>query len=304
MHENSGFRAYLRAAAREPLLTAEEEVELARTIEAGVLAADRLATRRHLPARLRADLAVLVRDGERAKRRMIEANLRLVVHVVRPFLGRGLPVEDVVAEGNLGLIRAVEKFDYARGYKFSTYAAWWIRQAARRAVAENTTTVRVPRDVWVSAGAVTAARAALRERTGREPMPEELAEEVGLPVLKIERVLAGLAVQPTSLDRLIGSTLDGRATLADRIEDADAPEPGGTLADSSTRDNLDRALRTLPPREAAVLRVRYGLDDGEPRSLADTGDLLGLTRANVAALEVAALRRLRHPSRSGVLLAS
>jgi RNA polymerase sigma factor (sigma-70 family) len=276
---------------------------LARTIAAGLSAADRLDSRR-LPARLRTDLAQLVADGEQAKRRMIEANLRLVVHTVRPFLGRGLPIEDVVAEGNLGLIRAVEKFDYTRGYKFSTYAAWWIRQADRRAVTENTTTVRVPRDVWASAVAVTAARTALREQTGRQPTVEELAEEVGLPLLKVERVLAGLAAQPTSLDRLIGSSLDGRATLADYIEDADAPEPGRAVADSSTRDDLDRALRTLRPREESVLRVRYGLDDGEPRSLTDTGALLGLPRANVAALEAAALRRLRHPSRSGVLAAS
>jgi RNA polymerase primary sigma factor len=305
MHEGNGFGAYLRAAAREPLLTAEEEVELARTIEAGVLAADRLATRRHLPARLRADLAVLVRDGERAKRRMIEANLRLVVHAVRPFLGRGVSVEDVVAEGNLGLIRAVEKFDYARGYKFSTYATWWIRQAAGRALAAHIHTVRVPMDVWLSVAPVLAAREALRERTGQEPTPEELAEEAGVSLSKIERVLAGIAAQPTSLDRLIGNGDDaGRATLADYIEDADATEPGGHVADSSTRDDLERALRTLGPREAEVLRLRYGLDDGEPRSLTHTADLLGLSLATVAALEAAALRRLRHPSRSGVLLAS
>jgi RNA polymerase primary sigma factor len=246
-----------------------------------------------------------VRDGERAKRRMIEANLRLVVHVVRPFLGRGVPVEDVVAEGNLGLIRAVEKFDYTRGYKFSTYATWWIKQAAGRALAMQAHAVRVPSDVWLSVAPVLAARAALRERTGREPTPEELAEEVGISLSKVERVLAALAAQPASLDRLIGNGNDAsRTTLADRIEDEDATDPSGHLADSSTRGDLERALRTLSPREAEVLRLRYGLDDGEPRSLTHTANLLRLPRATAAALEAGALRRLRHPSRSGVLLAS
>jgi RNA polymerase primary sigma factor len=183
--------------------------------------------------------------------------LRLVVHAVRPFLGRGVPVEDVVAEGNLGLIRAVEKFDYTRGYKFSTYATWWIRQAAGRALATHSNTVRVPNQVWVLAAPVASALAALRKRTGREPTPEELAEEAGVPVNMVNRVLAGLAAQPTSLDRLIGNGDDaGRSTLADYIEDADAAEPAGALAESSTRDDLDRALGTLSPREARVLRVR------------------------------------------------
>ncbi len=250
-----GFAAYLRAAGREPLLSAEDEVELARRIEAGVLAADWLSTRPDLPAPLRADLVAVAADGERAKRRMIEANLPLVIFTVRRFVGQGLDFEELVAEGNLGLIRAVEMFEYRLGNKFSTYATWWI--SAGRLEGH-----RQPQPHRPHPGAPVAGRAegpyrllTLRERHRGEPTAEEVAAEVGESQDVIERVLAGFAVQPTSLDALIGSDCHGQTTLADLIEDGDAPDPGGTLAESSTSDDFDRVLATLPRREAAVLRA-------------------------------------------------
>ncbi|MFI0209471.1 RNA polymerase sigma factor [Streptomyces diastaticus] len=291
------FRQYLREIGRIPLLSAADEVELARRIEAGVFAAAKLAGG-HADQGLARDLRRLVVLGERAKGRLIEANLRLVVSVARRYTGRGLTMLDLVQEGNLGLIRAVEKFDYTRGFKFSTYATWWIRQAMTRALADQARTIRVPVHVVELINRVVRTQRTLLQEAGREPAAEEVGERLGLSAEKVEEVLR-LAREPVSLHAPVGGEDD--VFLGDLIEDADAASPAESAALLLLRQHLEAVLATLSDRERQVVRLRYGFDDGRPRTLEEIGRLFGVTRERVRQIESKTLRRLREHTAAGQL---
>jgi RNA polymerase primary sigma factor len=290
---------YLKSIGRRQLLTAEEEVDLAKRIEAGLYAEHKLETERRLSRQYRAELEAVAEDGRRAKAHMLEANLRLVVSVAKKYSDRGLSLLDVVQEGNLGLIRAVEKFDYTKGYKFSTYAMWWIRQAIQRGFADSARTIRLPVHVLEMLSKLSRVERDMHQRLGREPTPEELAVELDRTPDQIEELLR-TSRQPISLDSTIGE--DGETSIGDLIEDVDAPEAGELVDRQLMADQLRHALDALTPREATIMSMRFGLYDGNPHTLDEIGKALGLTRERIRQLEKQSLSKLRHPSRAQPLL--
>ena len=290
---------YLKSIGRRTLLTAAQEVELAKRIEAGLFAEHKLETEDGLGADLRRDLEEVAEDGRRAKAHMLEANLRLVVSVAKKYSDRGLSLLDVVQEGNLGLIRAVEKFDYTKGYKFSTYAMWWIRQAIQRGFADSARTIRLPVHVLEMLSKLSRVERDMHQRLGREPTPEELAVELDRTPDQIEELLR-TSRQPISLDSTIGE--DGETSIGDLIEDVDAPAASELVDRQLMADQLRHALDALTPREATIMAMRFGLYDGNPHTLDEIGKALGLTRERIRQLEKQSLSKLRHPSRAQPLL--
>jgi RNA polymerase primary sigma factor len=284
------FRQYLREIGRIPLLTAAEEVELARRVEAGLFAEEKLRLTPDLDSQLALDLDRLVVMGRMAKRRLIEANLRLVVSVAKRYVGRGLTMLDLVQEGNLGLIRAVEKFDYARGYKFSTYATWWIRQAMSRALADQARTIRVPVHVVELINRVVRVQRRMLQERGYEPTPEEVAAHLDLAPERVSEVLR-LAQEPVSLHAPVGEEDD--VALGDLIEDGDAASPVESAAFLLLREHLEAVLSTLGERERKVVQLRYGLADGRPRTLEEIGRIFGVTRERIRQIESKTLNKLR-----------
>ncbi|MEU9451437.1 RNA polymerase sigma factor [Streptomyces sp. NPDC048277] len=284
------FRQYLREIGRIPLLTAAEEVELARRVEAGLFAEEKLGNAPDLDSELTLDLDRLVVMGRMAKRRLIEANLRLVVSVAKRYVGRGLTMLDLVQEGNLGLIRAVEKFDYARGYKFSTYATWWIRQAMSRALADQARTIRVPVHVVELINRVVRVQRRMLQERGYEPTPDEVAAHLDLAPERVGEVLR-LAQEPVSLHAPVGEEDD--VALGDLIEDGDAASPVESAAFLLLREHLEAVLSTLGERERKVVQLRYGLADGRPRTLEEIGRIFGVTRERIRQIESKTLNKLR-----------
>src|SRR6266705_2766322 len=295
---------YLKSIGRTSLLTAEQEVDLAKRIEAGLFAEHKLETLGlessvGLDEAFRSDLELVAEDGRRAKAHMLEANLRLVVSVAKKYSDRGLSLLDVVQEGNLGLIRAVEKFDYTKGYKFSTYAMWWIRQAIQRGFADAARTIRLPVHVLEMLSKLSRVERDMHQRLGREPTPEELAVELDRTPDQIEELLR-TSRQPISLDSTIGE--DGETSIGDLIEDVDAPEASELVDRQLMAEQLRSALDALTPREATIMAMRFGLYDGNPHTLDEIGRALGLTRERIRQLEKQSLSKLRHPSRAQPLL--
>jgi RNA polymerase primary sigma factor len=290
---------YLKSIGRTSLLTAEQEVDLAKRIEAGLFAEHKLETATGLDEDYRRDLELIAEDGRRAKAHMLEANLRLVVSVAKKYSDRGLSLLDVVQEGNLGLIRAVEKFDYTKGYKFSTYAMWWIRQAIQRGFADSARTIRLPVHVLEMLSKLSRVERDMHQRLGREPTPEELAVELDRTPDQIEELLR-TSRQPISLDSTIGE--DGETSIGDLIEDVDAPEASELVDRQLMAEQLRSALDALTPREATIMAMRFGLYDGNPHTLDEIGRALGLTRERIRQLEKQSLSKLRHPSRAQPLL--
>jgi RNA polymerase primary sigma factor len=295
-------RAYLKQIGKVALLNAEEEVDLAKRIEAGLYAAERLRQAdeagEKLPTQLRRDLRWIVRDGERAKNHLLEANLRLVVSLAKRYTGRGMAFLDLIQEGNLGLIRAVEKFDYTKGYKFSTYATWWIRQAITRAMADQARTIRIPVHMVEVINKLGRIQRELLQDLGREPTPEELAKEMDITpdkVLEIQQY----AREPISLDQTIGD--EGDSQLGDFIEDSEAVVAVDAVSFTLLQDQLQSVLQTLSEREAGVVKLRFGLTDGQPRTLDEIGQVYGVTRERIRQIESKTMSKLRHPSRSQVL---
>jgi RNA polymerase primary sigma factor len=295
-------RAYLKQIGKVALLNAEEEVDLAKRIEAGLYAAERVRINetesRKVSPQLRRDLNWIVRDGERAKNHLLEANLRLVVSLAKRYTGRGMAFLDLIQEGNLGLIRAVEKFDYTKGYKFSTYATWWIRQAITRAMADQARTIRIPVHMVEVINKLGRIQRELLQDLGREPTPEELAKEMDITpdkVLEIQQY----AREPISLDQTIGD--EGDSQLGDFIEDSEAVVAVDAVSFTLLQDQLTSVLQTLSEREAGVVRLRFGLTDGQPRTLDEIGQVYGVTRERIRQIESKTMSKLRHPSRSQVL---
>ncbi len=291
---------YLKAIGRRQLLTAEQEVDLAKRIEAGLYAEHKLEeSAAELSAAVREELEWIAEDGRRAKAHMLEANLRLVVSVAKKYSDRGLSLLDVVQEGNLGLIRAVEKFDYTKGYKFSTYAMWWIRQAIQRGFADSARTIRLPVHVLEMLSKLSRVERDMHQRLGREPSPEELAVELGKSPDTIRELLR-TSRQPISLDSTIGD--EGETRIGDLIEDTDSPEAAELVDRQLMAAQLRRALGVLSPREEKIMAMRFGLYDGTPRTLDEIGKHLGLTRERIRQLEKESLSKLRHPSNAQPLL--
>lgn len=290
---------YLKSIGRRTLLTAAQEVELARRIEAGLYAEYKLETTPDLTPARRADLMLVAQDGKAAKDHMLEANLRLVVSVAKKYTDRGMSLLDVVQEGNLGLIRAVEKFDYTKGFKFSTYAMWWIRQAIQRGFADSARTIRLPVHVLEMLSKLSRIERDMHQRLGREPTPEELAVELDKTPDQIEELLR-TSRQPISLNATIGE--DGETTIGDLIEDVDSPEASEIVDRQLLGDQLRGVLRNLSPREAKIMALRFGLVDGKPHTLDEIGKHMGLTRERIRQLEKESLSKLRHPSNTRPLL--
>lgn len=261
-------RMYLKEIGRVPLLTAEEEVALAKRMQDG---------------------------DEEAQKRLAEANLRLVVSIAKRYVGRGMLFLDLIQEGNLGLIKAVEKFDYTKGYKFSTYATWWIRQAITRAIADQARTIRIPVHMVETINKLIRVSRQLLQQLGREPAPEEIAKEMDITVERVREIMK-IAQEPVSLETPIGEEEDSH--LGDFIEDQDAPAPADAASFMLLKEQLEEVLDTLTPREEKVLRLRFGLDDGRARTLEEVGQNFGVTREHIRQIEAKALRKLRHPSRS------
>ncbi len=261
-------RMYLKEIGRVPLLTADEEIKLAKRMEQG---------------------------DEEAKRRLAEANLRLVVSIAKRYVGRGMLFLDLIQEGNLGLIKAVEKFDYNKGYKFSTYATWWIRQAITRAIADQARTIRIPVHMVETINKLIRVSRQLLQELGREPSPEEVAKTMEVSVERVREIMK-IAQEPVSLETPIGEEEDSH--LGDFIEDQDAPAPAEAASFMLLKEQLEEVLETLTPREEKVLRLRFGLDDGRARTLEEVGQFFGVTRERIRQIEAKALRKLRHPSRS------
>jgi RNA polymerase primary sigma factor len=291
-------RAYLNGIGRTKLLTAAQEVELAKRIEAGLFAEEKLAATGRLSARLRAELNVIVIEGRAAKDHLLEANLRLVVSIAKRYTGRGMAFLDLIQEGNLGLIRAVEKFDYTKGYKFSTYATWWIRQAITRAMADQARTIRIPVHMVEVINKLGRIQRELLQDLGREPTPEELAKEMDITPEKVLEIQQ-YAREPISLDQTIGD--EGDSQLGDFIEDSEAVVAVDAVSFSLLQDQLQQVLQTLSEREAGVVRLRFGLTDGQPRTLDEIGQVYGVTRERIRQIESKTMSKLRHPSRSQVL---
>lgn len=295
-------RAYLKQIGKVALLNAEEEVELAKRIEAGLYATQLMTemTERgdKLPAAQRRDMAWICRDGDRAKNHLLEANLRLVVSLAKRYTGRGMAFLDLIQEGNLGLIRAVEKFDYTKGYKFSTYATWWIRQAITRAMADQARTIRIPVHMVEVINKLGRIQRELLQDLGREPTPEELAKEMDITPEKVLEIQQ-YAREPISLDQTIGD--EGDSQLGDFIEDSEAVVAVDAVSFTLLQDQLQSVLETLSEREAGVVRLRFGLTDGQPRTLDEIGQVYGVTRERIRQIESKTMSKLRHPSRSQVL---
>ncbi|WP_436527142.1 RNA polymerase sigma factor [Actinoplanes sp. HUAS TT8] len=295
-------RAYLKQIGKVPLLNAEQEVELAKRIEAGLYAAERLRAAEEgeetLERNFERDLKWINRDGERAKNHLLEANLRLVVSLAKRYTGRGMAFLDLIQEGNLGLIRAVEKFDYTKGYKFSTYATWWIRQAITRAMADQARTIRIPVHMVEVINKLGRIQRELLQDLGREPTPEELAKEMDITPEKVLEIQQ-YAREPISLDQTIGD--EGDSQLGDFIEDSEAVVAVDAVSFSLLQDQLQQVLQTLSEREAGVVRLRFGLTDGQPRTLDEIGQVYGVTRERIRQIESKTMSKLRHPSRSQVL---
>ncbi len=291
---SDSVRQYLNEIGRTELLTPELEVDLAKRYQAGLAAHVILCAGARLAPRRKAQLRMIARGGERAKDHMIRANLRLVVSVARKFRGRGVDLLSLIQEGNLGLIRGVEKFDHTKGYKFSTYATWWIRQALQRGLANTGRTVRLPVHVHELMGKVRYAEFALLQQLGREPTEHEIAAELGLPIERLREVK--LAAQDVaSLDKPIGE--DGDATMGELVADEDAIDPESSATAVLAKREVERALSALTDRERTVLMLRYGLMDGEEHTLEDIGAQFGLTRERIRQIEKKTLTKLRHPSR-------
>ncbi|MFI1378480.1 sigma-70 family RNA polymerase sigma factor [Embleya sp. NPDC020886] len=288
------LRQYLREIGRVPLLSAADEVDLARRVEAGLFAGERLLADPPTDPAARDALTTLVHDGERAKRRLIEANLRLVVSIAKRYVGRGLGLLDLVQEGNLGLIRAVEKFDYTRGYKFSTYATWWIRQAMSRALADQARTIRVPVHVVELINRVIRVQRRLLQERGEEPTAEEVGRVLDLTAARVTEILR-LAQEPVSLHTPVG---EDEVLLGDIVEDTDATSPAEAAAALMLREHLEALLSTLGDRERQVVQLRYGLADGEPHTLEEIGRVFGVTRERIRQIESRTLSRLRERSYS------
>jgi RNA polymerase sigma factor (sigma-70 family) len=288
-------RQYLNDAGRHALLTKEDEADLAKRYQAGLHADRLLSERNDLPAKRRAQLQMIGRDGERSKERMVQANLRLVVPQARKFSGRDLDFIELIQEGNLGLLRAVEKFDHTKGYKFSTYAVWWIRQALQRGVASKARTIRVPAHVWELYGKLRAAELRLRQQKGGDPTEEEIAAEVDLTPDRVREVREAMQ-DLVSLDRPIGE--DGDATMGDLIADADSVDPADTAQEVDALSQIEAALDALDDRERTILVLRFGLHGEEPQTLEQIGEHFGLTRERIRQMQNRALAKLRHPSRA------
>jgi RNA polymerase primary sigma factor len=286
---------YLKEIGRIPLLTAEQEVSLAKRMEAGRLSKKRLSNERNLSYDERVDLSAIVRDGKSAQEHLIKANSRLVVSVAKKYVGRGVPFLDLIQEGNIGLIRAVNKFDYRRGYKFSTYATWWIRQAVTRAIADQGRTIRVPVHMYEQINRLARVSRQLVQELGRDPTVEEIAGELGVSPKKVERTIK-VSQRPLSLEMPVGEEDD--SFLGDFIEDNDAPSPTDQASQQLLRDQIDDIFVSLTPREVRILQLRFGLVDGYSYTLEEVGKKFGVTRERIRQIEAQALGRLRHPSRS------
>ena len=290
-------RIYLREIGRVPLLTAEDEVELAKSIEAGLFADEKLAGGQPCRGARQAELSLLAAEGLRAKQRLIEANLRLVVSIAKRYIGRGLSFLDLIQEGNLGLIRAVEKFDYTKGYKFSTYATWWIRQAITRAIADQARTIRIPVHMVETINKMARVQRQLHQDLGREATPGEIGAEMGLSATRVAEIQR-IAQEPVSLQAPIG---EEDSDLGDFIEDTDAVVPMEAAAFIMLQDQLEQILDSLSGREQKIIQLRFGLTDGHPRTLEEVGREFGVTRERIRQIESKTLAKLRHPSRAQVL---
>ena len=286
---------YLKEIGRIPLLTAEQEVSLAKRMEAGRNAKRRLAKERELDLDERQKLREVVKDGKAAKEHLIKANSRLVVSVAKKYVGRGVPFLDLIQEGNIGLIRAVKKFDYRRGYKFSTYATWWIRQAVTRAIADQGRTIRVPVHMYEQINRLARVSRQLVQELGRDPTTEEIAAELGVSPKKVERTIK-VSRRPLSLEMPVGD--EGDSFLGDFIEDNETPPPTDRASQQLLREQIDEIFSSLTPREVRILQLRFGLVDGYSYTLEEVGKKFGVTRERIRQIEAQALGRLRHPSRS------
>ena len=285
---------YLKEIGRVPLLIAEEEVSLAKRMERGREARQRLTQGVDDPAE-REHLLVSVKDGQAAQEHLIKANSRLVVSVAKKYVGRGVPFLDLIQEGNIGLIRAVKKFDYRRGYKFSTYATWWIRQAVTRAIADQGRTIRVPVHMYEQINRLTRTSRQLVQELGRDPTTDEIADRLGVPPRKVEQIIR-VSQRPLSLEMPVGEEED--SYLGDFIEDADAESPADSASQAMLRQVIDEIFESLTPREVRILQLRFGLVDGYSYTLEEVGKKFGVTRERIRQIEAQALGRLRHPSRS------
>ena len=293
-------RVYLNGIGRTALLTAEQEVDLAKRIEAGVFAAHKLESAKRLTPQRRIDLKMIVRDGNRARNHLLVANLRLVVSLAKRYTGRGMPLLDLIQEGNLGLIRAVEKFDYTKGFKFSTYATWWIRQAISRGMADQGRTIRLPVHLVEQVNKLSRLKRELHQQLGRDATMAELAAESGIAEEKIADLLDH-ARDPVSLDMPVGS--DEEAPLGDFIEDSESTSAEAAVVAGFMHDDINKVLRTLDEREQTVVRLRYGLDDGRPRTLDEIGRVFGISRERVRQIERDSMAKLRAGERSEALRA-
>ena len=299
-------RMYLKEIGKVPLLSAEEEIELAKNMEAGAVAKEKIAilksreenaTEEEL-AEIKEEIMNLQKDldaGDEAKKRLAEANLRLVVSIAKRYVGRGMLFLDLIQEGNLGLIKAVEKFDYRKGYKFSTYATWWIRQAITRAIADQARTIRIPVHMVETINKLIRVSRQLLQELGREPSPEEIAAEMNMPVERVREILK-ISQEPVSLETPIGEEEDSH--LGDFIQDDNVPVPADAAAFTLLKEQLEEVLGTLTEREQKVLTLRFGLEDGRARTLEEVGKEFNVTRERIRQIEAKALRKLRHPSRS------
>ncbi len=299
-------RMYLKEIGKVPLLSAEEEIEFAKKIEDGAAAVEKLkdletmlesaeGEEKETLEKEKKELGYVVADGEAAKQKLAEANLRLVVSIAKRYVGRGMLFLDLIQEGNLGLIKAVEKFDYRKGYKFSTYATWWIRQAITRAIADQARTIRIPVHMVETINKLIRVNRQLLQDLGREPLPEEIAEKMDIPVERV-REISKISQEPVSLETPIGEEEDSH--LGDFIQDDNVPVPAEAAAFTLLKEQLVEVLSTLTEREQKVLRLRFGLDDGRARTLEEVGKEFNVTRERIRQIEAKALRKLRHPSRS------
>ena len=292
-------RMYLKEIGKVNLLTSDEEIELAQIMEAGNAASEQLAelekAGEDIPDEIRVELTHAIKKGERAKQRLAEANLRLVVSIAKRYVGRGMQFLDLIQEGNLGLIKAVEKFDFTKGFKFSTYATWWIRQAITRAIADQARTIRIPVHMVETINKVIRVSRQLLQELGHDPTPEEIAAEMNMPVERVREILK-IAQEPVSLETPIGEEEDSH--LGDFIPDEDASEPAEAASFTLLKEQLVEVLSTLTPREEKVLKLRFGIEDGRTRTLEEVGKEFNVTRERIRQIEAKALRKLRHPSRS------
>lgn len=289
---------YLKQIGKVPLLNAEEEVDLAKRIEAGLFSEELLATRGPFKDRRQGDYEWIAEDGQRAKNHLLEANLRLVVSLAKRYTGRGMLFLDLIQEGNLGLIRAVEKFDYTKGYKFSTYATWWIRQAITRAMADQARTIRIPVHMVEVINKLARVQRQMLQDLGREPTPEELARELDMTPEKVVEVQK-YGREPISLHTPLGE--EGDSEFGDLIEDSEAIVPADAVSFTLLQEQLDSVLDTLSDRESGVVKMRFGLTDGQPKTLDEIGKVYGVTRERIRQIESKTMSKLRHPSRSQVL---